>query len=72
MLDKLTHDIGNAYFVEGRSLSIAWGYEVYEPSMSERVDDVFVRADKKMYSCKQAMKGSGENKVSTTFENVPK
>lgn len=63
MLDKLTHDIGNAYFVEGRSLSIAWGYEVYEPSLSESVDDVFVRADKKMYSCKQAMKRSSKNGV---------
>ena len=61
MLDKLTHDIANAHFVEGRSLSIACGYEVYEPSMSESVDDVFVRADKKMYSCKQAMKGSGDS-----------
>lgn len=58
LIDKLTHDVGSAYFVEGLSLSVACGYEVYEPSMSESIDDVFVRADKEMYDCKQAMKSS--------------
>ncbi|HAU86199.1 MAG TPA: hypothetical protein DCW90_12115 [Lachnospiraceae bacterium] len=63
LIDKLTHDIRSAYFVEGLSLSVACGYEVYEPSMSESIDDVFVRADKKMYDCKQAMKSSSKKSV---------
>ena len=63
MLDKLTHDISNADFVTGHSLSVACGYEVYKGCQEKSVDDIFVQADKNMYACKQYMKLDKKNKV---------
>ncbi|SET63428.1 GGDEF domain-containing protein [[Clostridium] polysaccharolyticum] len=60
VLDKLTHDIENVYFLEGYTLSVAFGYEVYMQTEDRSIDDVFVQADKNMYQCKQKMKRAGK------------
>lgn len=63
MLDKLAHNISNADFVNGHTLSVAYGYEIYESCQEKGVDDVFVQADQNMYACKQKIK-SGKQKQS--------
>ncbi len=63
MLDKLNYDIAKTYFVDGYTLSVASGYEVYETAAQKSVEDIFVKADKNMYYCKQEMKSKRKNKV---------
>ena len=57
-MDRTVNDSGDADREPWEYIRAAVGYAIYDEAMDSGTDSVLSRADKEMYACKKAMKGS--------------